>query len=433
MTDTVPAAPRSPWRETHLGAALLAFWAGLAAAHFMNGWAPDLSALYFAARFFGQGALDQVYASPAAFFGPDLPAAWLAEAAALGRPEAALVAYIYPPLWAALAAPLATALGPLAFFNLIWGVQIAMMTASVWLAWRLARPGIWPGLGFAPWAAVSVALLATSMIAYQALFQNQVQITVAFLILLAFERLSAGRSTAAGIALGLAAALKLTPILLIALFLVERDRRASLAALATAGGLAALSLVLAGPDLHKTYLDQLALVSAKLSIWDYNYALRALLWQTGEIVAGRPLPPAEIGTQTLVTPPAWIDIAAPAILAAGALGAWWTTRALPRPARLARRLAVATILVPLCSPLAWAHQFLAVVFLMPLLIAPGAGRIGAALLALFALHQSSFLLPYWATLGLAGNPTQATSVAVLAALALWFAWPGTRAARTQAA
>lgn len=347
------------------GLALLALWAVWEGLRYWNFWPSDLSALYFAARFFAEGQFAEIYASPARFFGEDTPASWTAAVAAAGHPDAQTFPYIYPPLWAALLSPVTRVLSPTAFFQAVLVWHLALLALAPLLAWRIMRPR----LRFAAFAAITAALLATSVLPHHALFQNQPQITLAVLTLLSFERLTSGRQAQAGLALGLAAALKLSPILLLAIFLVERQYRASLVALATAGGLALLSVLVAGWPLHVVFLEKLRLLGDQLVIWDLNLSLRSALFQMWELMNGRRLP-ASTDDALLLRAPAWLDPAMLALLVAGGAAVWALTRRAAPEIRLRHRLAAGATLITLCGPLAWAHHYLVPLFLLPGLFGP---------------------------------------------------------------
>jgi uncharacterized membrane protein len=67
-------------------------------------------------------------------------------------------------------------------------------------------------------AGFAVLFVETTIPAAAALSLGQPQLLVIFLILLGFERYIAGRDTTAGVLLGLAAAIKVTPIILAVFF-----------------------------------------------------------------------------------------------------------------------------------------------------------------------------------------------------------------------
>ncbi len=380
-------------RNAALGGILLALWAVWTIARYQGHWPPDLTALYLAARFYGLGEMAEVYAGPARFFGQDYPQSWTDTVAALGHPGEAVFPYVYPPLWAALVSPIATRIGPQDFFDAAYIVQIGLLAAMPWLAWRILRPGI----GFLPFAAVSVILLETSVISAHALFNNQPQITVSFLILLAFERLRAGRPAAAGLILGLAAAIKLSPLVLAAIFLAERQWRAAWVSLATAAALALLSLAVAGPDLHRAFLGQLRLVGSVMVIWDLNISLRSALHILHQMVAGSLAPGGAAAHHVMLSLPAWIAAASTAVFAAGGAALFYLTRHAPEPPRLGHRLAAGYLILTLCGPLSWAHHYLIVLILLPGLLGalrPGPG--GIVVLA-YGILFSNALSPHLRT------------------------------------
>ncbi|MAS53016.1 MAG: hypothetical protein CMJ44_00020 [Pimelobacter sp.] len=387
-------------------------WAAWAALKWWGHWPSDLSALYFAGHFHAEGLSAEIYASPERFFGQDTPQSWQDAAAAAGHPDAQTFPYVYPPLWAVLMSPLA-ALPAQAVFNgiLVW--HLAALVLAPVLAFRIMRPA----LPFPAFAMISAALLATSVIPEHALFQNQPQITVAVLTLLAFERLCSGRDTAAGLALGVAAAMKLSPVLLLAVFLVERRFRAAAVAVATMAALALLSLLLAGPELHRAFLHQLGLLSEQLVIWDLNLSLRAALFQVTELLAGRRLPASTEGA-LLLEKPGWLSWTVLAVLGAGGAAIWAATRTAEPAARLRHRLAAWATLVTLCGPLAWAHHYLVPLFLVPGLVGALSPARAALIILGFGIVYSNRVaaaLPGWLPLNLT-TPISVAGMAVLVAV-----------------
>ncbi len=384
---------QSPRRDIATGLIILAVWAAWTIRAYIGHWAPDLSAIYMAARFYGLGDFDLVYASPARFFGTDYPQSWVQATAALGYPGQQTFPYIYPPLWAAVFAPIATRTDPMTFFAGAYFVQIAALAAAPLLAWRLMRPA----LPFSLFAGLSVVLLSTSVIAAHAAFHSQPQITVTVLILLAFERLASNRPVTAGAVLGLAAALKVAPVLLVAIFLIERQYRAAIACIAVAGALALASLIIAGPDLHGVFLEKIRLLGQQLVIWDLNISLRAALYQLNELAAGRPFPASSVAQPLLVAAPVWVGLVATGILGAAAALIWRASRATPQPPRLGLRLAAGFLILTLCAPLSWAHHYLLVLLLVPALYGPLKPAPALVIIAAFGILYSNALAPHLAT------------------------------------
>lgn len=392
MTDTygdfAPASPRSGAMQTVAPGLLMLFgWAIWALIICWGNWPPDLSALYFAAHFFAEGNYAEVYASPAQFFGNDYPESWTAAVAAYGYADEVTFPYIYPPLWAALLSPLVQFMGPQTFFNGVYVWHLTMMALMPWLAYRLLRPAI----GFSLYAVLSVALLSTSLISIQALFHNQQQITVAFLVLFAFERVSRGHQTVGGIALGVAAAMKLSPILLLLLFVAERKWRATGATLATVAALATLSFALAGPDLHWIFRQKLELLSDRLAIVNVNISARSAIFQLWEFVNGRKMPSASVDMITL-SGPAWLNVAQ-SILLTGSLGAiFWLSRNVAPERRLRNRFAAVVLVVTVCGPLAWGHHYVLPLAMLPALVGMITPVTGLLIVGGFGAYFSYFSL-----------------------------------------
>lgn len=159
-----------------------------------------------------------------------------------GNPGRQLFPYIYPPAFAVLLRPLTF----LPFFtaNRVWaGLSHLSLAASLVL---LAR-------GFlrhrAP-AALQVALLGSVALLFHpiasTLEHGQVNHFL-LLLLLAFWMLRrSGREVAAGVALGVAAVLKMSPALLVGYALVKRERKLALVAVASGAALWAASMAAGG-------------------------------------------------------------------------------------------------------------------------------------------------------------------------------------------
>ena len=157
---------------------LLAATFAMALAWKWTSFPPDLSALYMAAHFYAEGEYGLIYASPDMFFDAT-PPVWEPHLAELGIAGEDALPYVYPPIWAAIFAPLTTVLPPTAFFQIVGSVLMAAMAGSVYVAWRLARSFAVP---LWAWVMISAGLLATSLISFIAVMHLQIQILVIFLI-----------------------------------------------------------------------------------------------------------------------------------------------------------------------------------------------------------------------------------------------------------
>lgn len=168
---------------------------------------------------------------------------------ALGRsPRRPKWPYLYP-------APFAVGMLPLALLPILAGALVfyLLSLAAFWDAWRRLRAHF----ELRPWCAWP--LLALSLPAISTLQRGQVNLILLWLLVLFADLLSRGREGRAGIALGIAIALKVMPALPLLGLLVLRGRlRATLAAGATLLGAFALPIPFLGLEgtlaCHRTWL-----------------------------------------------------------------------------------------------------------------------------------------------------------------------------------
>jgi alpha-1,2-mannosyltransferase len=219
----LPQTALTPARDRALAFALLALWAAVTTWRQWGHWAEDLSAVYIAGWLWQTGQAALVYDAPPAFFG-GVAESWRPAMEAMGIAGRHSFPFVYPPLWAVLVAPLTTILDAQGFMDAVALVQIPLLAASVWLAGRLLKPAAMPWWA---WTSAGLVTLSLSIQSHLAIWHNQPTITVGFLTLLSIERLGAGRPVAAGVALALAAAIKLTPAAVILIFLLDRQWRAA--------------------------------------------------------------------------------------------------------------------------------------------------------------------------------------------------------------
>ncbi len=325
---------------------------------------PDLSALYMAAYFYGQGQFDLIYATPQPFF-DGTPEAWLPYLPALGFAQEIPLPYVYPPLWAALAAPLVAITTPAACFQIIGSILIASIAGSVFLAWRLAEKFAIP---LWAWIMLSAVLLGTSVISFVAVMHLQVQIFVIFLTLLAFERYGKGFSATAGLVLGFAAMLKLAPAGFILIFLLDRNWRALAAFGVFCAVVGAASLGIAGLDLHHQFRDSIADASSGLFVCAVSVSANVLLHAIGSLV-GLTETLDFAGRNVFIAEPALIVKAANKLLLIAAL-LWMLRRTqdLSEDRKLLVRLFSLSLLINAFGPLGWMHYYMLQLFLLPAIL-----------------------------------------------------------------
>ncbi len=387
-----PALPgRLTGASTDLGVtmAILAAWVGLTLVGQWGNWPGDLAAVYVAGWFWDHGQPGLIYALPKGFFG-GTPPEWAGLMAQIAPPEADAYAYIYPPVWAALAAPLTRALSAMEFFNLVALIQVPMLAASLWLGLRLsdvAGPGRSPRW---PWVIGMLLVLQLSAPMAIALYQNQPTITVTFLTLLAFDRLWAHQPRLAGGLLALAAAIKLTPALFAILFLTTGQRRAFVSFCVTGVGLAAFNLGLTGMAANLQFIRTLSLASEYSLLSSVNLSLRAAL-EAAAAALGHGQTDLGLTNTLNVTSHLWISLVSAALLIAVPVLMARRLAPLTEKARQGAFLLTFAVAVNLFGPVGWQHYFLLPMFLAPSLFAV----IPAGVAALIVIALSA-IMSLWA-------------------------------------
>lgn len=340
-----------------LGLAEIAVWLVL-----RHGWALDLTALYYAAHFWHTGQTELIYLpGPSVFVGSPPPEYLSLFTAETGLPaqDARLTPYLYPPLWAAVFAPLAAKVSAITFFDIFQIANLAALAGTIWLAFRFTQV---PGFGFLPWAALSLGLFGFTAAGAVGLWFGQPQILVSFFVMFAAWALAERYDIGAGAALGLAAAIKLSPALFVVFFLMERRWRALGSFIVVGAGLGGLSVAVAGWPLHVEMLQKLAAINAHVLISRIVISLELWLVQ----LSGAGLPGWSFPTPVMVAEPGWVTLVVRATLIGGLVVSWAATRGLPDRPRLWARFLAVLLVTLITSPLGWVHYFA-----LPLLLLPG--------------------------------------------------------------
>lgn len=272
--------------------------------------------------------------------------------------------FTYSPFAAMVYVPLATL--PLAVARVLWDlVSVAALAWSCILVLRLA--------GVRPTRLLIAGMVAAAIVldpVYQTLFLGQINLILLALILTDVWRASRGRP--AGLGVGIAAAIKLTPAIFIVFFLLARRTKAALVA---AGAFAACGLAgfLVAPHASRLYWRHLFVDTHRVGApyisnqSPYAAAIR--------IASGQ----GHIGAWWIVVPFGFavVGLAVAAILAR-------------RQDWLGATVATGTTGL-LVSPISWAHHWVWILPALVLLVRAG-HRIAAAIgYLLFALA------PFWFT------------------------------------
>jgi hypothetical protein len=385
----------------------------------------DLYATWLAGEFFAKGDLANVYPMDDTVFTMRPPEAWVALDRARGGDDD-LFPFIYPPLWAALASYLT----PLTSFETVAGTAVwinaALIVGMVALAGRVTGPA----LAFPIFLITGVTLIFLSLAGIVAIWENQPQILVSFLIVLAIERARFGRDIQAGGVLALAAAIKLYPVFFVLIWLASR-RFSAIAGFAVAGAaLGVLSIVLAGWPLHQMFLHQISTISDTILITQISYNLDTLIahltvydqFQYIERVqANAPSGASDLaGWNVYERPFLWGLLSKLALLAALA-AIYLAARRVPEPCRSTALWPAAVALIALLSPITWSYHFLALFAFLPALIVHFGARLGTVIIA---VTITPILLPVaalYSTATFVPSPLQLTGTLSMIALLIAFA------------
>ena len=127
--------------DLKLGFLVLGIWVATSLYTHWNSWSFDASALYFSAYFYDIGQFDLVFSpEPAFFWGQKPHPEWTELAVSQGADVGDLSPFVYPPLWAAVLAPLASNTTALQFFNLFQVLNSLAIAGSVYLAYGFIQP-----------------------------------------------------------------------------------------------------------------------------------------------------------------------------------------------------------------------------------------------------------------------------------------------------
>jgi len=387
----------------------------------------DLTAVYMAGLAYAAERPDLIYAVEAGRFTMMPPEGW-ADLARRAGVEAADYPFVYPPLWAVLSAKVAPHLDSDVLATLALLMNHVLLVATVWLAWRACgRP-----MTLLSYLTIGCGALLLTMPGHAALLQNQPQILVAALVVLAVERERAGAWLMGGAAMALAAALKGFPAAFALVWLAAGAWR-PFSAFAVTGALLALSSVgLAGWPLHAEFVRLLSSISDTVLITDFNPGLHPLLAQF------MPLSPDLLIERTAIVErdgqpfnffaipqgPLWGAVETGLLLTA-ILAFGRAMRLSDAQTRAAALWPAGLMTLTFLSPMPWAYCYIAGLAFVPVL-ATNRGRgsliVALALLALTSPGPAALI----ASLGLVPAPFAAYAALAMCAITVLFWWAGRR-------
>ena len=392
----------------------------------------DLMATWLAGHFYGLGEFDQIYPKSDDVFTMLPPEKWgpLLE----NTPYAGLVfPFVYPPVWAALTSLIPdyqTFRGFAAYVSL---VNSTLLAATAILAWRATRSSLNPAV----YILIIYFALAFTVAGSVALLENQPQILVSFLIVLTIDRSRAGAQVLAGIALAVAAAIKIYPAFFALFWLATGQKRALATFMITGGALGVFSILLVGWPLHQDFLGQLNAVSNTSLVTAISFNLNPFLIQlccADQMVMVRPFEVNDTPDPTA----AWYYIALPGIwiwamrLLLLATIAWLlrTMKNSNKQARYAVIWPLATILIALQAPMGWSYYYIPAIAFLPSLIDSLGLRTGTLTILAVTVPLSLPLVPIFNSTKVAPVGLQIVGTLAIGAMALAF-YLASRRSRSQ--
>lgn len=232
----------------------------------------DLRSLWLAGTHFLTGDIGAVYRLSDSVFSMMPPDLWIAETQAQGL-ETAVYPFIYPPLWAWIMSSVAPVTSMYEFGRIMGIVNPCLLILSALLALRITAP-VMPRPAF---FAIALIIMATNIVFLLALAENQPQIIVAFFTLLGIERARHGSPMAGGLAMAIAASLKVYPVIFALIWLVSGDRRATASFALFGSALGLLSIYLSGWPMHMAFLSELSAISKTVLLSRANFSIDPLI------------------------------------------------------------------------------------------------------------------------------------------------------------
>lgn len=260
--------------------------------------------------------------------------------------------FTYPPFAAILVQPLALLTDRQALS--VWlALSLVTTVAAAIIVARVALPASWPRVELALLAAIAFGPVTYNY------WHGQINGVIFLLLAVAYWAYVDGRQTTAGVVIGLAAGIKVAPIVLVVLLLRRRWWRGSAAMLATLAATIAAGLVVIGTGATRTFISEVLPTLSRPMGWLYSQSITSFI--------GRLFNHSVLVVQST---PMWMNVlcvvAGVAILGMAA----WVTRPGELPgAERGAEFGLGVVAMLLAGSLAWYAHFTAL--LIPLAAAAG--------------------------------------------------------------
>ncbi|TVT46729.1 DUF2029 domain-containing protein [Amycolatopsis rhizosphaerae] len=269
------------------------------------------------------------------------------------EPWWALLPFTYPPTAALLFVPLAAVPTQVA-----WGILTAISVLAMALVIRVTIGSLPKAVdGSRWWSSPARATLVFSVVmlglepVWRTVFLGQINLILMALVVVDVLVLSARDSRAGGILVGIAAAVKLTPLIFVVHLFLTGKRKAAARALATFAGLEGLMLLLIPSDTIRYWTKTVSDTGRIGPVhWAGNQSLNGLMNRVTDLAP-------------------WASKAAIGVSALLAIPAVWLMLRFHRRGQALAALLVSAFFALLASPISWSHHWVWAVPLIVLLIA----------------------------------------------------------------
>ena len=357
MIESVRGALRQTWMIW----ASLAIFVAAGTARFWNADSQDLASSYVGCRLIAEGHSEALFNyDPDNFAGIGPGTIWQ-RVAAQGGFHGYIHPYVQTPLWGYALQPLCMQTSFPAFSRVFLLLILLSFAVTIWLIARYWAPSL-----LHPWAIGLILLCFWFSQPFQyAMFLMQTHALFFFLTVASLILAERKRPIAAGLLLACAAAVKVTPGVLLIYWLLTRRWRALVSTVLCSGLLMLLTLTAVGPHLVKAYFADLHRISGVLLVSLNNQSFAAWLM-------GRFHPEDDLFDVDIFPLPTAVRLASTALLIGFTAAGGWIDRRRRTldgslaPARVPIGAMMALVAVTLFAPIAWTHY--SVILVAPVMI-----------------------------------------------------------------
>lgn len=319
----------------------------------------DLAPSYLGCRVLAAGDAGHLYAHDPILFNHVYDPAWTAAEIRSGMgADYNTPPYVQTPLWAWSLKPICTRMAFPRFARLFLALMLLCFAATLWLVARYWTPRL-----FHPaWIAlICIGLYLTEAFQYS-LSLVQTHIFFVLLMVAAMTLAAKKRGVWAGLLLAVAAAVKITPGLLLLYWLARRQWKAAASFGVASAAIVAITAAVAGPTVFMAYLTELSRTSNVLLVAFNNQSLAAW-WM------GHRYPASDLFVWNILRLPFGVKLISTLLSVASVVVGGWMDNGQPpgktggiRLSGAAFAMAGATIF----APIAWSHY--SILLVVPVMI-----------------------------------------------------------------